>query len=257
MQATTSQSDFVASLLDPAAAAPAGVTTMRGSPDAARFDVYRNNVMVSLIGALEQKFPVCRQIVGEEFFRDMARLFVRQTKPSSPLIFLYGDDFPTFIDGFEPARPVPYLGDAARLEVAWMRAYHAADGTPLDIAAIAAIGPEKLAASRIVLHPSASLLRSRWPVGSIWEAHQHKPVAKIGRSSAETVLVVRPGAEVNVHIAPPSDRTFAEALFAGATLGDAAQAGGLDGDFDFGRALVGLASLGIISGLQPASESDN
>ena len=257
MQPATSQSDFVAALLDPAEAVPSGVTTMRGSPDAARFDVYRNNVMVSLIGALEQKFPVCRLIVGDDFFRDMARSHVRRARPTSPLIMLYGDDFPAFIDGYEPARSVAYLGDVARLEVSWMRAYHAADQDALDIAAIAATDPEVLAASRIVPHASAALLLSRWPVGSIWEAHQHEPVAKLARSGAETVLIVRPQAEVKVHILPPSDRAFAEALFAGAALGDAALAGGVNEDFDFGRALIGLASLGMIARLEAASKSED
>ena len=177
MHAASSQSDFVAALLDPAATVPAGVTTMRGSPDAARFDVYRNNVMVSLITALEQKFPVSRKLVGDEFFKEMARGFIRQERPSSPLIFQYGDGFPEFIDGLEAARSVPYLGDVARLEVMWTRAYHAADATPLDIATIAGTDPEVLVGSGVVALPSASLLRSDWPVGSIWEAHQHDPVA--------------------------------------------------------------------------------
>ena len=257
MQAACSQADFAAALLDPAAAVPDGVTTMRGIPDARRFDVYRNNVMVSLIGALEQKFPVCRLIVGDDFFRDMARSHVRQARPASPLIFRYGDDLPGFIDGYEPARPVAYLGDVARLEVSWMRAYHAADQDALDIAAIAATDPEVLAASRTVKHASASLLCSRWPVGSIWEAHQHEPVAKLARSGAETVLVVRPQAEVKVHILPAGDRAFAVALFAGETLGDAARAASVDEGFDFGRALVGLISLGAIAGLEAASESED
>jgi len=256
MQAASSQSCFIAALLDPEASVPAGVTTMRGSPDVARFDVYRNNVMVSLITALEQKFPVCRMIVGEEFFREMARGYVRHSKPASPLIFLYGDDFPAFIASFAPARQVAYLADVARLEVAWMRAYHAADRTPLDIAEIATVDPEMLAGSRIVPHPSATLLHSNWPAGSIWEAHQHDPVKPLGRSGDEVILVVRPHSEVKVHILPSTDRAFAAALFSGASLSDAAQTGSANEHFDFGRALIGLTSLGTISGLAAVSEGD-
>ncbi len=255
MQTVFRQRDFVASLLDASAALPGGVTTKRGSPDAARFDVYRNNVIASLIAALEQKFPVCRKIVGAEFFSEMARAYVRQARPASPLIFLYGDDFPDFIGGLDAARTVRYLADVARLEVLWLRAYHAADRTPLDIAAIAAVDPEVLALSRIVPHPSSAILHSDWPAASIWEAHQHDPVSRLSRGGAETMLVARPDAEVRIHILPPEDRAFAALLFAGETLADAAEVGSADARFDFGRALVGLASLGAICGLNPPSGS--
>ncbi len=256
MRAASSQAGFIASLVNPRAPVPQGVTTMRGRPDAARFDVYRNNVMVSLIAALEQKFPVSRKIVGDEFFREMARKHVRRTKPLSPLMFEYGDDFPDFIAMLDAAASVRYLVDVARLEVLWTRAYHAADRTPIDIAAIASVAPEVLASSRIIAHPAAAFLHSNWPAGSIWEAHQTDPVAPLSRSGGEMVLVVRPYAEVKVHILPPVDRAFATALFSGASLADAAQAAGRDAQFDFGRALVGLVSLGAICGLEHVSEGD-
>ena len=62
------------------------------------------------------------------------------------------------------------------------------------------------------------------------------------------MLVVRPGFEVGVHILPAEDAAFAEALLCGATIGEAAaQAARADPRFDFGRALVGLVSLGAFS----------
>ena len=257
MQSASTQTGFVTSLFDPAGPLPEGVTTSRGKPDAERFNVYRNNVMVSLIGALEQKFPVTRRIVGDEFFREMARAYIRIAKPSTPLIFEYGDSFPEFAAGFEAARTVPYLGDVARLEMFWTRAYHAADAVPVGPAEIAATQPEMLAASSIVPHPSAGLLRSAWPVGSIWEAHQHEEVAQLARSGKELILVIRPDTEVRVHILPPHDSRFVEAIFSGASLAEAAISASSDPEFDFGRALIGLASLGTIQSLKPSSQGEN
>lgn len=255
MPKLSSQSDFVASLFDPLAPVPAGVTTTLGRADAARFGVYRNNVMASLIGALEQRFPVTRRLVGDAFFRGMARAYAVAAKPVSPLMFQYGDEFPGFIDAFDAARQVPYLADMARLEAFWTRAYHAADATSLDVAAVAAVRPDLLVCSSLVMHPSAALLRSDWPVGSIWEAHQHERVASLARSQPETILVIRPDAVVNVHILPSQDAGFAEALFSGATLGDAAETAAGDEGFDFGRAIVGLLSLGSIQTIQLMPES--
>ena len=254
MPVTFNQAEFTACLFDPSTAVPAGVTTAHGAPDSKRFDVYRNNVIVALIGALEQRFPVTRRLVGGEFFRGMARVFIGVSKPASPLIFQYGDDFPGFIAAFDPARPVPYLGDVARLEAFWSRAYHAVDAAPLELAALAAIEPEALHLTKLVPHPSAALISSPWPVGSIWEAHQHASIASSAHAGPQTILVVRPEADVNVHILPPQDTLFAESLFARMTLGAAAEAAARDKDFEFGTALVGLVSLAAFLSIELIAE---
>src|SRR4051794_33123660 len=124
------QQAFAAALTDPAAPAPAGLTTARGSSDPKRFAVYRNNVVAGLGKALETRFPVALSLVGAEFFRGMARAFIEAHRPRLPLIAEYGDELPAFIEGFAAAASVPYLADVARLEALWSRAYHAADAMP-------------------------------------------------------------------------------------------------------------------------------
>ena len=68
-----------------------------GAPDARRFAVYRNNVAVGLIGALEARYPVSRRIAGDDLFRAMARAFVRAHRPRSPVMIAYGAEFPEFM----------------------------------------------------------------------------------------------------------------------------------------------------------------
>ncbi|SMC99448.1 DNA-binding domain-containing protein [Rhizobium sp. RU36D] len=241
----TSQNAFAAALIDPERPPPPGLTTARGEPDALRFAVYRNNVHVGLTTALAQRFPVTRRLVGEEFFTGMARAYAGQHKPASPLLMAYGDGFPDFIAVFPPAASLAYLADVARLEVAWGQAYHAADCAPLDLSALATVPADSLADAGLELHPSARLLRSDHPAGSIWAAHQGGTVEPVHDWVSETVLVVRPEMHVQVHILPPRDTAFAAALFAGVTLGAAAEAAyAANHDFDFGSALVGLIGLG-------------
>ena len=93
------QKRFAAALLDRSKPVPEGI---RSRPRR-RFAVYRNNVHVSLIEALATRFPVCRALTGDEFFRAMARDFVTARPPRSPVLMTYGDDFGDFIDGFAPA----------------------------------------------------------------------------------------------------------------------------------------------------------
>ena len=88
---------------------PRAVAGPRGKAGDRRYDVYRNNVTVSLIDALAAVFPATQRITGPEFFRAMARFHVRATPPTSPLLFEYGRDFPDFIAGYEHARAMPWL----------------------------------------------------------------------------------------------------------------------------------------------------
>lgn len=243
------QNAFAAALLDPTLPVPAGVICARGEVDATRFSVYRNNVVAGLSRALGQRFPVVRRLVGDEFFNGMARAFLSVSLPKTPLIIAYGDDFPDFIGSFAPAATLPYLADTARLEASWTRAYHAADRAPLSAAGLLAIAPEQLVQIRLAPHPATSLVQSSFAIGTIWQAHQADVVGAVGVMTAESVLVTRPAFDVRVHVIPAADAAFAAALFHGEPLGEAASiAFDVDPGFDFGRALLGLASLGALDG---------
>ncbi|HEV7251729.1 MAG TPA: DNA-binding domain-containing protein [Mesorhizobium sp.] len=247
MDFAASQASFAEALLHADRPLPSGVTTARGMPDASRFAVYRNNVYVGLVNALAKRFPITERLVGEEFFRGMARVFAQQIKPVSPLLFEYGDNFPEFIASFAPAASLPYLADIARLEAVWQRAYHAADTKPLGLNDVAAISPEALLRSRVQPHPAVGLVQSAYPIGSIWLAHQNSAVEPVRSTGSETVLVVRPVLDVHLHVLPPADVDFALELLAGQSLGEAAERSLTASEkFDFGRALVGLVSLGAL-----------
>jgi hypothetical protein len=240
---------FATALRDPTRTAPAQTMGRAGGPDARRFAVYRNNIVVSLIAAIEARYPVTRRLVGETFFRAMARGFVARHKPRSPVMLHYGGDFPDFVAAFEPARELSYLADVARLESARVDAYHAADEPPLPLAALAAVDPARLSDLRFTFHPAAQLLRSDHPAASIWAGHQGDEVRPPKEWRPEEALVTRPEAEVLVRILPAGGFAFAQALRRGATLGEAHRAMAEDG-FEPGAHLIGLVAAGAIARLQ-------
>src|SRR3546814_2803389 len=88
-------------------------------------------------------------------------------------ISFYGDSLPAFIETFSPTASVPYLADVARLEMLRVRAYHAADSTPLSTDAIARFlaDTDTLPLLRVALSPSLFLLRSRYAVVTRSEEH--------------------------------------------------------------------------------------
>ena len=96
------QRDFAGAVLDIEAAVPAEVRRKSGGVPSRRFGVYRNNVYAGLIGVLAGRFPVVARLVGNEFFRAMARLYVEREPPSSAVLLRYGASFPNFIADFAP-----------------------------------------------------------------------------------------------------------------------------------------------------------
>ena len=83
----------------------------------------------SASAALEQRFPVTLRLVGDEFFRGMARAYRRAVdRPRSPLIVEYGDDFPDFIGRLRSRAERCLISPMSPgIEAAWTHAYHAAD----------------------------------------------------------------------------------------------------------------------------------
>jgi hypothetical protein len=239
---------FAGALLNPDQPIPDAVTAHNTAMPTRRFAVYRNNVVTGLVGALRKRFPAVEKIVGEEFFAAMARVFVTQQPPRSPLLASYGDKFPGFIASFEPARELPYLADVARLEAARTRAYHASDATPPGASEFATLDAEAVAAIGIELHPSAEIVRSPHPVVTIWAMNSgEQPLAPIETWRGEDALICRPQLDVEVRALPPGGAAFLLALAAGRPLGEAAETALADDpEFDLTGNLAGLIGSGVV-----------
>ncbi|MFP6560189.1 putative DNA-binding domain-containing protein [Paraburkholderia sp. B3] len=244
---------FAPGLINPEIATPEDVVAAHGNGVVRRYNVYRNNVTVSLIDALAVIYPAVQRITGVEFFRAMARFHVRATPPASPLLFEYGRDFPSFIETYEYAREMPWLADTARIERAWLDAYHAADATPLTTEAFASIDPGSLAQARLVPHPAARIVRSRYPAVAIFAMNRKDgPVTALHSSDAEDALVTRPDADVIVSRLPAGGAAFLTALIEGVPLGAAAQVAFDETDtFDLPANLAAMISAGVFTAVQP------
>lgn len=243
------QTDFAKGLLDPSRPAPEGVVDPAGRPAGKRYDVYRNNVVVSLIEALAAAYPVIQKLVGDEFFAAMAGVHVRAHPPKSPLMIQYGADFPHFLADFPPLAHLPYLGDVARLERARRRVYHAADATSLTAETLAKRDSLALLDTRLVLHPALAVVCSQHPVLTIWRKNMNEPELPLP-ANGECVLISRPADSLQMQGISPASRIFIEAL-ENAPLGQAIEAAlHADPAFDPGANLAAILSAGLITDLQ-------
>ena len=237
---------FSSALLNPDRKTPALVSGPAGKAAAKRYAVYRNNVTVSLIDALAAVYPAVQRITGVDFFRAMARFHIRETPPTSPLLFEYGREFPDFIERYEYAQGMPWLPDTARVERAWLDAYHAADAAPLAASDLAAFPPERQADLVFSPHPAARLVRSRFAAVTIVAANREPgPVEAIDASEAEDALITRPELDVVVRRLAPGEAEFLSTLIAGRPLGEAADAAlKARPGFDIGAGLATLIESG-------------
>jgi hypothetical protein len=238
-------SAFAQALCDRCLPPPSMLRVPPGIDAGERFAIYRNNVHVSLIDALADRFPVVRALVGEEYFRAMAREFVQAHKPQSPVLAQYGNSFPDYIDTHEPAAALPFLGDMARMERDWSRAWAAADEPAMNRSGLARFSAAELAAARIRPHPAAHLVQSAWPVAQLWQAHQcAAPDLSTIRWQPQDVLITRPDAEVRLQCIDAGAAVAASALLAGQSVtAAAAQAA----DTDMGAALALFIDSGMIA----------
>ena len=248
----TGQHPFGAALLDPTAATPPGLTDPQGRPAGRRFDVYRNNVAVSLTQALQTGFPVIRKLVGAEFFDAMAGVFLRAHPPETPRLQLYGTRFPGFLAGFPPVAHLPYLRDIARLELGLRQSYHAADATPLNLHDTP---PEAVLALAPRMAPATLTVVSRHPILSIWRRNTDPAAPKPG-TGAETVLITRPAFDPAPHLLPPGGVALIRRLKGRTPLTqaiDAAQVEAPDADMpDILSLLLGSGALTLDT---PAGET--
>lgn len=185
-----------------------------------REQIYRNNVFISLTGALADVYPVVQRLVGEQFFAQLARRYIRAHPSRSGNLHDFGNAFPRFMLGMEELKDLPYLPDVAALEWACHEVFHGADAAPLDFSRLT--NPEN---AKAPLHPAARLVASRYPVLAIWEANQAEEPGLVDLDAgADWLVVLRREVQVEILRSTPGEFALLAALRDGMALGEACEA---------------------------------
>jgi hypothetical protein len=242
------QSAFAQALFAPAGDAAGPVADLCSQP---AFAVYRNTVMKGCIDALEANFPSIARLVGSEWFRAAASLYLSAHPPHDARLLRYGDAFPQFLQAFGPASELPYLAGVATLDRCWTEVHTAADADT-NTARFAALAPEALGALRVAPHPAA---RWRWfadmPIFSIWS--RNRPGEADGCNAelswqGEGALLTRRDDAVVWRAATEAECAFLDRCVSGALLTDAAAAAlAVDADVDLAELLAGLLRAGALT----------
>jgi len=216
---------------------------------------YRANAHAHAERALLDAYPVVAALVGSEAFEALAHALWHHQPPERGDLGEWGAALADFIAAQPDLADLPYLPDTARLEWAMQAAARAGDAV-VDAASFARLESEPPERLRLLFAPGTAVLRSRWPVLSLLDAHLHGDpdfatvAQRLAARVAEDVRVWRQGGAVRLTPLDAATARFEYSLLQGHTLGQALDTTPID-------ALAWLTDAvrsGLCTGLAPAPE---
>jgi len=179
-----------------------------------RLGLYRGNVQANAEKALANAFPICRMLVGEDFFRGIAAAYASRVPSRSGDLNEYGAAFAKFVADFAPAHELSYLPDVAHLEWQVHLAHYAADAPRFDPGSLLGVSEAEFGERGVRLHSACAIVASRWPLARIFEIHQPDYAGAFAvdlDAGGGPVLVYRPEFRVRVRPLTAGDARFLDA----------------------------------------------
>ncbi len=141
-----------------------------------RMDVYRTTARSAHVSALMDSFPVCRAILGDDYFKLLAKSYFMQTPSLSVDMNLYGESFPghiaMLIGQRKELKELVYIVDLARLEWEYQKAYFAPNAAVFDVDRFQDKCRRLGDRAVLTLQSGISCMSSCFRVFEIWEMHR-------------------------------------------------------------------------------------
>lgn len=223
----------------------------------ARMAFYRGNLASVWSGALANAYPVLLQLVGAEFFAQMARAYGQAYPSQLGDLNHFGSELPQFLANAPMTADYPYFVDVAALEWKVHRAYYAADADIFTLPALIACAGDKLQSVCLNWHPASRLHESDNASVPVWLAHQASDDERkqFSLSDSSYGLITRPEWHVSVLLLSWPAFQALNALSQQKTLGEALEiALALDSQFDIPGQLNAWFSAGAFSGIDCSEE---
>jgi len=188
-----------------------------------RFSYCRNNLAAIWYATLKNAYPVLHQLVGNDFFWQMASEYGYAYPSKSGDLNEFGAELPLYLAMSESNTDYPYFADVARLEWQLHRSYYAANSPALSLPVfIATTASPGLNLSSAILqsHPAVSLYASSLRGLDIWLAHQQSDVIAFPLLAGPPNygLIVRQNWKPQVHRLEKTEWAVLSKLFQGESL---------------------------------------
>lgn len=159
-----------------APSAPALLAAVEPSPALTpdgRLEVYAAAYFWRLHGVLRDDFPKVTAILGDDALETVARDYLVAHPSEHPSARYFGRHFADFLA--RRTEVPPFLADLARLEWARVDAFDAPDAHVLTTADLRTVPPEGWAGLRFLPTPSLIVVRSAWPIHTVWSTPEGGP----------------------------------------------------------------------------------
>jgi hypothetical protein len=251
------QAALLAALFEwPAGAARSGLKGMIDAPEGRGFQVYQANGHMLAERALLAAYPVVARLIGLESFRELARALWHAHPPQCGDAGAWGAELAQFIGSSSQLADLPYASDVARLEWSLHRNATVHDAQ-LDVGTLQLLTTNDPCTLHLCFSPGAAVLRSEWPIVTIWNAHQNisqqsapdwSPVAALLRQgTGEVAMVWRSGWQPQLRLAMAGEADAVQALLGGSSLSDALECAP---SLDFGQWFPVAVQSGLVLGVE-------
>lgn len=175
-----------------------------------RIVIYRNNMVATLIEALQNAYPLIHTLLGHDFFRMTAKEYIRQYPSRSSNLYDYGAYFVDFLAEYQPVHDLIFLAEVAEFEWTCHTLYFASeqDEKPCSI-----------------LNPAANVIKFHFPILRIIDlclTHPEEPIEL--HQGGVNLLIIRKELDISLIPLSEEDYLFLNALASGQTLQQALKA---------------------------------
>lgn len=185
---------------------------------------YQGNANATAERVLAAAYSTVQALLGDDALALLARRLWQRHPPTQGDLTAWGQDLPACLASLPEVQDWPYLPDCARLDWARHTAEHASDAL-FEPDSLTLLGTQDPAHLRIELRPGLSVIRSDWPVVTLWQAHQAAPTEgptqtdaldkvrqALSARQAETAVVWRPQWRAEVLALPEAMAGWMSAL---------------------------------------------
>lgn len=154
--------------------------------------------------ALADTYEAVARWIGEPAFAGLARRYAAAHPSTSYNLNDFGSHLARFLRRDPLGATYPFLPDLASLEWKVLLAFHAGSGTEPGTPDLAGASVDDLARVTLAMPPGVALLRSQWPVATLWRDKSRDAPGRLSSTvhpptgGAENVAIFRAGLVVRV-----------------------------------------------------------
>jgi hypothetical protein len=132
-----------------------------------RLEIYREQFWLRHTSSLVEDFPGLSGILGQAAWATLIEGYLEAHPPHSFTLRDLGLRLPEYIQSQSTLEHHRLCSDMARLELAYLEIFDAADAPPISPAALAGISDDAWQRVRIAFHPALRLLKTEYPVAPL------------------------------------------------------------------------------------------